>query len=244
MKTSDPGETLREFIKRIMNYELLSPKDLNIYSPVQAKRSSGIKICGMKDPENIKALAELPVDMIGLIFYEKSPRCVDDCDAEKINALSLTIPKVGVFVDASLEFILEKKGKFQLQLVQLHGKESPEFCLELRKENIQVIKSFQIKTVEDFKTCQLYEDCCDYFLFDTPTPEYGGSGNKFDWELLSAYTGKTPFFLSGGIAPEDAKIIKQLNFPQLFAVDINSRFEKAPGIKDIDILQQFLIDMK
>ena len=90
------------------------------------------------------------------------------------------------------------------------------------------------------KLCRLYEDSCDYFLFDTPTPLYGGSGNKFDWELLKAYTGTTPFFVSGGIEPEDTEIINQLNFPQLFAVDLNSRFETSPGIKDIDKIRRFI----
>ena len=194
----------------------------------------------MKSPENMRALAELPIDMMGMVFYGKSPRCVDERNTDQINAITLTIPKVGVFVDASLEVIREKVERFQLQFVQLHGKESPVFCRALRKEGIAIIKAFQIKTVEDLKTERLYEDCCDYFLFDTPTSRYGGSGNKFDWELLSAYTGTSPFFLSGGIAPEDAEIIYQLNLPQLFAVDLNSRFETAPGIKDIDKIRRFI----
>ena len=202
-----------------------------------------IKVCGMKDPENMRALAELPVDMIGMIFYEKSPRYVDDRDAERINALSLAIPKVGVFVDASLEVILGKIERFHLQLVQLHGKESPDFCRTLREKGISIIKAFQIKTIDDLEICRLYEDCCDYFLFDTPTSRYGGSGYKFDWELLSAYSGTTPFFLSGGIAPEDAEAINQLNFPQLFAVDINSRFETASYIKDINKIRSFFADI-
>ena len=199
-----------------------------------------IKVCGLKSPENIQALAELPVDMMGMIFYEKSPRCIDERDADRINALALTIPKVGVFVNASLDVILDKVERFGLQLVQLHGQESPDFCQTLKGKGIKIIKVFQIKTTEDLKICRLYEDCCDYFLFDTPTPHYGGSGNKFDWELLSAYTGTTPFFLSGGIEPEDAAIINQLNFPQLVAVDLNSRFETAPGIKDINKIRQFI----
>ena len=188
----------------------------------------------------MQAIAELPVDMLGMIFYEKSPRCIDNQDADRINALALTIPKVGVFVDAAFEVILDKVERFGLQFVQLHGQESPDFCHALREKGIPIIKAFQIKTTEDLKICRLYEDCCDYFLFDTPTPRYGGSGNKFDWKALSAYTGTTPFFLSGGIAPEDAEIINQLDFPQLVAVDLNSRFETAPGIKDIDKIRRFI----
>ena len=199
-----------------------------------------IKVCGLKDPENMQSLAELPVDMMGMIFYEKSPRCVNEQDADKINALALTIPKVGVFVNATLDVILDKVERFGLQLVQLHGQESPEFCQILSETGIRIIKAFQIKTTDDLRICRFYEDYCNYFLFDTPTPQYGGSGNKFDWELLSAYTGTTPFFLSGGIEPEDAAIINQLNFPQLVAVDLNSRFETAPGIKDINKIRRFI----
>ena len=199
-----------------------------------------IKVCGMKDPGNMQALDELPIDLMGLIFYEKSPRCVDERDADRINALSLTIPKVGVFVNAPLEVIMDKIERFRLQLVQLHGKESPDCCRALRKKGIPIIKAFQIKTIEDWKTCLPYEDYCDYFLFDTPTPQYGGSGNKFDWKILSTYTVTTPFFLSGGIAPEDAESINHLNFNQLVAIDLNSRFETAPGIKDINSIRKFL----
>ena len=188
----------------------------------------------------MQALSKLPVDMMGLIFYKKSPRYVDEQDADLINALSLMISKVGVFVNASLEVIVEKVEQFRLQFVQLHGQESPDFCRKLKEKGIQIIKAFQIKTIEDWKTCRLYEDCCDYFLFDTSTPRYGGSGNKFDWELLSAYNGSKPFLLSGGIAPEDAGIINRLNYPQLFAIDLNSRFESSPGIKDIDKIRQFI----
>jgi phosphoribosylanthranilate isomerase len=202
-----------------------------------------IKVCGMKHPDNMRDLAELTVDMMGLIFYEKSPRYVDEQEADSINALSLTIPKVGVFVNASQDVILGKIETFQLQYIQLHGQESPEFCYALKKKGIPVIKAFQIKSVEDWETCLLYEGCCDYFLFDTPTSQYGGSGNKFEWNLISTYTGSTPFFLSGGIAPEDAEIIKQLNFPQLVGVDLNSRFEVTPGIKDINSIRRFLSDL-
>ncbi|MDR0795680.1 MAG: phosphoribosylanthranilate isomerase, partial [Tannerella sp.] len=194
-----------------------------------------IKVCGMKNPENMRDLAQLPVDMMGLIFHAPSPRCVDERDADRINALSLKTPKVGVFVDASLDTVWEKIERYKLQFVQLHGHEPPDFCRALKSKEIRIIKAFSVKTPEDLKTCELYEDCCDYFLFDTPTPQYGGSGKKFDWKILSAYTGATPFFLSGGIAPEDAAIINRLDFPKLYAVDLNSRFEIYPGFKDMDM---------
>jgi phosphoribosylanthranilate isomerase len=194
----------------------------------------------MKDPENMRALAQLPIDMMGLIFYEKSPRCVDERDADRINALSLKILKAGVFVDAAPNVVSDKVERFQLQFVQLHGQESPNFCSALKSKGISVIKAFH---GYNEKICGIYEGCCDYFLFDTPTPKYGGSGNKFDWKTLSAYSGTTPFFLSGGIAPDDAEIVRQLNFPQLFAIDLNSRFEVSPGIKDVDKIRQFLFDL-
>ena len=250
MKTADPGETLREFIKSVIPRLTRDPlKDTIDCDEIagQARNdelSNKIKVCGMKDPENMQALAELPVDMMGLIFYEQSPRYVEDKDAAAINALSSTIPKVGVFVDTSLRVILDKTERFRLQLVQLHGKESPEYCSIIRNKGIPVIKAIQIETAEDLKSCKIYEACCDYFLFDTPTPQYGGSGNKFDWGLLSAYTGSTPFFLSGGISPEDADSIKRLDFPLLFALDLNSRFEITPGIKDINSVKQFLFNIK
>ncbi|MCL1911353.1 MAG: phosphoribosylanthranilate isomerase [Leptospirales bacterium] len=203
-----------------------------------------VKVCGMKEPENMQALAKLPVDMMGLVFYEKSPRYVDEQDAGRINSLSLMIPKVGVFVDASPDVILNKAERFQLQLVQLHGQESPDFCRTLKSKKIRIIKAFQMTTIEDLKICSLYEGCCDYFLFDAKTSKYGGSGNKFNWDILSAYTGTTPFFLSGGIAPEDAESIDRLDLPQLFAVDLNSRFETTPGIKDMDSIRMFLSCMR
>jgi phosphoribosylanthranilate isomerase len=154
------------------------------------------------------------------------------------------IQKVGVFVNASEEVIFDKIREYDLQAVQLHGDESLDFCRKIKNKGIKVIKAFSIGETGDFKKLNLYENTCDYFLFDTKTSLYGGSGNKFDWKMLSAYTGSTPFFLSGGIAPEDAESIKRLNFPQLFAVDLNSRFETSLGIKDIDKIYQFLLDME
>jgi phosphoribosylanthranilate isomerase len=199
-----------------------------------------VKVCGMKHPENMQELAAIPVDMMGMIFYEKSLRYVGEPDAEEINALPPSILKVGVFVDASVDCILNKKERYQLQMIQLHGNESPAFCKELKKNKIRIIKAFSVEEPDDLRKCLFYNDCCDYYLFDTRTPQYGGSGKKFDWKILSVYSGEKPFFLSGGIALEDAKAIGQLNYPQLFAVDLNSRFECLPGLKDIDKINQFL----
>ncbi|MDR0833487.1 MAG: phosphoribosylanthranilate isomerase [Candidatus Symbiothrix sp.] len=209
-----------------------------------------IKVCGMRDADNILAVSQLPIDFMGFIFYKQSPRYDKNLNVEAVKAIPVTIQKVGIFVNATQAEILDAVETFDLQMVQLHGNESPEFCNTLvgayciRPINnvcpTKIIKAFQIASTDDFKRCAEYESVCDYFLFDTKTPQFGGSGKKFDWSILSAYNGKTPFFLSGGIAPEDAEAIKQLNLPQLFAIDLNSRFEVEPGVKDIEKLKQFI----
>jgi len=193
----------------------------------------------MKYPENIKELVSLPIDMMGLIFYEKTKRYAGNLPASELRIVPSHIQKVGVFVNASKEDIFEKIKEYDLQIVQLHGEESPEFCIEIKKTGVKVIKSFSIEGIDDFKKLHLYENVCDYFLFDTKTPLYGGSGNKFDWEILSSYNGETPFILSGGIGLEDAESIKELRNPKLYGIDLNSRFEISPGEKDIGRLKEF-----
>jgi len=194
----------------------------------------------MKYPENIKELVSLPIDMMGLIFYEKTKRYAGNLPASELRVVPSNIQKVGVFVNASEEDIFDKIKKYDLQVVQLHGNESPDFCRKIKKAGVKVIKSFSIEGVEDFKKLHLYENICDYFLFDTKTPLYGGSGNKFDWGILSSYTGETPFILSGGIGPEDVESIKKLQNPKLYGIDLNSRFETSPGEKDVEKLKEFL----
>ncbi|MDR0799281.1 MAG: phosphoribosylanthranilate isomerase, partial [Dysgonamonadaceae bacterium] len=180
-----------------------------------------IKVCGMKNPQNISELAQLPVDLMGLIFYEKSPRYVENLDPKMVRSLPASIQKVGVFVNASMETISEKIRQYDLQFVQLHGNESPVFCKELKASGVQVIKAFPIENAKDLTLSVLYAGVCDYYLFDTKTPDYGGSGEKFDWQLLAGYTGTTPFFLSGGIAPEDMEAIHRLQLTNLYAIDLN-----------------------
>jgi phosphoribosylanthranilate isomerase len=201
-----------------------------------------IKVCGMRSAYSIVEVSQLPIDFMGFIFYKKSPRYDKDLNVWAVEYIPKNIQKVGVFVNAPKETILETVEKFDLQLVQLHGNESPEFCNTVGAGSARpkIIKAFQIASKADFNRCVEYESTCDYFLFDTKTPQFGGSGNKFDWQILSAYKGKTPFFLSGGIAPEDAEAIKKLNFPQLYAIDLNSRFEIEPGFKDVEKLKQFI----
>ncbi|MDR3219174.1 MAG: phosphoribosylanthranilate isomerase [Dysgonamonadaceae bacterium] len=194
----------------------------------------------MKHPENIRELIALPIDMMGLIFYEKSPRYAGGLAADTLDIVPPSILKIGVFVNASQACVLDTVQRYRLQAVQLHGNESPVFCRELQAQGIQVIKAFSIEESKDFTYCTLYDKCCDFFLFDTKTLQYGGSGKKFDWQILSAYTGKTPFFLSGGIGLEDAESIRNLNFPGLYAIDLNSKFEILPGTKDIEKIKTFL----
>ncbi|GAP72810.1 phosphoribosylanthranilate isomerase [Candidatus Symbiothrix dinenymphae] len=191
----------------------------------------------MRSAYSMVEVSQLPIDFMGFIFYEKSPRYDKDLNVWAVKYIPASIQKVGVFVNAAKETILETAEKFDLQLVQLHGDESPEFCSALNKD---ITKVFSIASECDFARCSEYESVCKYFLFDTKTPQFGGSGKKFDWQILSAYKGKTPFFLSGGIAPEDAEAIRQLNFPQLCAVDLNSRFETEPGFKDVEALKRFI----
>ena len=194
----------------------------------------------MKYPQNIKELVHLPVNMIGLIFYEKSARYAGNLPADELRIVPPNIWKVGVFVNASTEDIFDKVRKYDLQVGQLHGDETPDFCRTIKNKGIEVIKAFQIGDVHDFEKCDLYKNTCDYFLFDTKTPSYGGSGKKFDWKILSAYNGETPFILSGGIGPEDAESIVKLQNPKLYGIDLNSRFEVSPGVKDVVKLKGFL----
>ena len=202
----------------------------------------------MKHPDNIRQLMRLPIDMMGLIFYPKSPRYVgslseNEVDEIKNITLAKNVKRVGVFVNESADTILKLKDEFGLDIVQLHGNESPEFCTKL-SASLTVIKAFSISNINDFKTLDDYEACCSFFLFDTKTPQYGGSGQKFDWELLNTYNGNIPFLLSGGISVEDTLAIKKINHPQFYGVDLNSRFETEPGLKNITLLEQFINNIR
>jgi phosphoribosylanthranilate isomerase len=192
----------------------------------------------MRYPDNILELSRLPIDFMGLIFYEKSPRYAGNLPPKTVRSLPPKMQKVGVFVNADVPEILGKIAAYDLQAVQLHGAESPELCRTLKNHAAIVIKAFPLSQAEDLKVTDLYSDVCDYFLFDTKTPQYGGSGKKFDWKILDGYAGDTPFFLSGGIDLEDIPVIRQLTHPHLFAIDLNSRFETVAGRKDIQKLQE------
>ena len=209
------------------------------------KQSIKIKVCGMKNPQNIKDLTALNPDFIGFIFYEKSPRyCANELD--NLDFIPKNIKKIGVFVNENIDKILEFAKKYDLNGIQLHGSESPDICRQIKANNLLVIKAFSIAESADFERTKDYEGVADYFLFDSPpTPKikYGGTGIKFDWSILNDYQGNTPFLLSGGISVDDAKMIKKITHPHFFGIDINSKFEIEAGVKNVELICSFLKNM-
>jgi phosphoribosylanthranilate isomerase len=197
-----------------------------------------IKICGMKYPENIEQVLNLRPDYMGFIFYPPSKRYVTE--EFQMPAIPPEIKKVGVFVDANADDIIDKINRYNLDCIQLHGSEPPYFCRQMQRITC-IIKAFGIDENFDFQNLEAYKGTCDYFLFDTKTPEHGGSGKQFDWQLLKKYLGNIPFFLSGGLDLRDVKEIRNLaqEYPLFHAIDVNSRFETSPGLKDMDKLNEF-----
>ena len=198
-----------------------------------------IKICGMKFSENILAVADLKPDFMGFIFYTKSPRYAEPLDISVLNSLPESIKKIGVFVNEDIEDILTIVYKYNLDGVQLHGSENVDVCKKLKDTGLLVIKAFPVTDANNFKVTKAYEGVCDYFLFDTKTDAYGGSGLKFNWNILNMYKGKTPFLLSGGIAPDDEEAILKIEHPKFAGIDLNSKFEVKPGLKNIELLREF-----
>ena len=197
-----------------------------------------IKVCGMREERNIRAVELLPVDWMGFIFYPGSSRYV----GEKLSYIPSKVKRAGVFVNEQPLIIRERARQNRLDIIQLHGDESPVYCKALQDDGFIVMKAFGIKTDQPFPSAvvQRYEGCCDYLLFDTQSPLYGGSGKKFNWEILSAYNGDTPFLISGGITPGDAAVIKAFSHPQLIGIDLNSGFETSPAIKDVGLIETFI----
>ena len=209
-----------------------------------------IKVCGMRDADNIREVERLRVgdgtsgmalgiDMMGFIFWPKSSRYV----SERPEYLPTKCKRVGVFVDATVDAIRQHIINYSLDIIQLHGHESPDFIRHLRLlcgDSIAIIKAFNIATATDLGATAPYAGLVDYFLFDTKGPSVGGNGEKFDWNILKAYNGDTPFLLSGGIGPDDAERIKSFRHHKCIGIDLNSCFEIEPGIKDIVKLKTFL----
>lgn len=194
-----------------------------------------VKVCGMRDPENLKQVAALQPDYLGFIFYEGSKRyCEGYITPQLLAELPASIKKVGVFVNEATDVVLATVHKYKLDVVQLHGRETPKQCQELKNAGLEVIKAFSVDDRFVFENTLLYERSCDYFLFDTRGNNYGGNGTVFDWEILKGYLSPKPFFLSGGLNLEN---LKSKEFKKVcskpFALDVNSGFELEPGLKDV-----------
>lgn len=199
-----------------------------------------LKVCGITTLGQLQQLQEMEVDYAGLIFYEGSKRYAHEKLKSAASEIKkLKIKKVGVFVNAGMGFLKSLIPEYGLDAVQLHGDEPAAYCSEIRKEAV-VIKAFRMgKTTAVDELVAPYESSCDYFLFDTDSAGYGGSGKRFDWTILQEAAINKPFFLSGGIGPESMGFLKSFAHPFLYAVDVNSRFETAPGIKDMSLLKSF-----
>lgn len=201
-----------------------------------------IKVCGVNDLRQLEELNELEIDYTGMIFYPASPRSVlNNLKGEDVRNLNLSAKKVGVFVNDPLEEILRQVTEFGLDIVQLHGDETPVFCNHV-SDHVKLIKAFRVgeTQTEIDRMVKEFEEACDYFLFDKGSMGiYGGTGQKFDWQLLKDAQINKPFFLSGGIEFEDLKALEKFHHPYLYGIDINSRFELSPGIKDIKKIKEF-----
>ncbi len=204
-----------------------------------------IKVCGMRDPENVSGVVAALPDFLGFIFYPKSKRFVGFVPSPEIlGAVKDSVKKVGVFVDETPEKVLEIYQNWKLSAIQLHGHETPEYCRQIRNSGIVVFKAFSVDESFDFATLEAYSKVCDYFLFDTKGQLPGGTGQKFNWQLLGNYKGDIPFFLSGGIGADDLEAIRHFSHPRWCGIDINSGFEISPALKDVEKVKSFISEIK
>lgn len=234
-----------------------------------------IKVCGMREPQNLHDVMSLGVDYVGFIFWKKSPRYVSSVSVKAgiiPDQSSLFDPKahkeeilknlsndgekkdtkfVGVFVDEMPQNIVANAYNYNLDYIQLHGNETTTYIDNLRRTlvpdilpDVKIIKALSIKEADDVKRWREYEGHVDMFLFDTKCKCVGGSGEQFDWSVLSQYDGNIPFLLSGGIGPDDAERVKEFSHPMCIGIDLNSRFEISPALKDVDALKSFIEKVK
>ena len=204
-----------------------------------------LKICGMREAENIRQLLTLQPDYMGFIFYEKSSRFVGEgLDEELLKSFPFTTRKVGVFVNSTASYILEMYKKYKLDYVQLHGEELPDFCKNLKHKGVNVIKAFSIDTDFNFGKLQNYKPYCDFFLFDTKGEQRGGNGKSFDWNILDKYDNEKPFFLAGGIDLENVHNALKITDLKIHSLDVNSKFEISPALKNIDMLEELMSIIK
>ena len=204
-----------------------------------------VKVCGMRDAENIRMADQLnTIDWMGFIFYPASKRYVGELSPSSLPQHS---QRVGVFVNEQIQKVKDQQSKYQLDLIQLHGDESPDYCNQLRVKvgsQVKLIKVIPISTVLDLNHCKAYEDVVDYFLFETRCASYGGSGTSFDWSLLQDYNGQLPFLITGGIGPSDVSKVQSFSHPRFAGIDINSCFEISPALKDIKAISNFINKIK
>lgn len=193
-----------------------------------------IKVCGMREPDNILQLLELPIHYMGHIFYQKSARYVGDLANLDI---SKNIKKTGVFVNSSIAEILESVNRLSLKAVQLHGDETAEMASALKSEGLEVIKAFGIDEEFNWKQLESFVDHVDFFLFDSKSPAYGGTGKAFNWQKLKEYPFEKPYFLSGGLSLDNLEEAINFEDKRLVGLDLNSKFEIEPGLKDIEKLK-------
>ena len=191
----------------------------------------------MREADNIREVEMLGIDMMGFIFWPKSSRFA----SQRPDYLPKNVKRVGVFVDEDPEQVKRLADDYDLDYIQLHGQESPSYIFQLG--GLHIIKVFNISTAEDLLQAQPYEGIVDYFLFDAKGKSVGGNGEKFNWDVLSAYNGSTPFLLSGGIGPDDATNVKAFHHPKCIGIDLNSRFELSPGLKDVAKLKEFMFNL-
>lgn len=203
-----------------------------------------VKVCGLNDVDNLKAISALEIDMVGFNFYPPSPRyIVEDVAASDFVEGARDKEKVGVFVKSSVENLIRRTEQFKLDYIQLHGDESPQYCFNA-KQYAKLIKVFRVG--EDFRMADVEDYIfADFFIFDKKASvAYGGTGHKFDWSIFSEYKVDVPFMLSGGLGPDDVAAIKELEFEKLLGVDINSKFESSPGVKDVELVKTFIQALK
>lgn len=199
----------------------------------------------MRETKNVRQLLALQPDYMGFIFYEKSSRFVGaELDEELLKSFPFTTRKVGVFVNATTAYILEIYKKFELDYVQLHGEELPDFCKNLKHKGVNIIKAFSIDKDFNFGKLQNYKPYCDFFLFDTKGEKIGGNGTTFDWSILEKYDNEKPFFLAGGIDLKDAHNALEIKDLKIHSLDVNSKFEISPALKDIDKIEELMSIIK
>lgn len=198
-----------------------------------------IKVCGMREADNIRAVEQAQPDLMGFIFYPRSPRYVDTVPAY----MPQGVERVGVFVHPQYRDVMNHIKQYGLQVVQFHGTASPDMCATFREQGVKVVRALPVTEAFVADTAE-YVGKVDLFLFDTPTLKFGGSGKSYDWDLLKRYPGPTPFLLSGGLSPQSVKQLQAFEHPFLAGYDINSGFETAPAVKDAAAVKQFIDTMR